>query len=182
MVNYVLYQAGWFACVLGAAWHYPLVGLSLAMLLIAIHLLLVREIAVEGPLLVLALCVGLLVEWVQFAGGTYRFTSGVIVDGWPPPWLLALWAQLATTFRFSLRHVFARPLLALLFGAAGGPLAFLAGERLGAVILLPPVAAGLVRLSICWTVAMAIFAYVLRRIGRPAAERERRDWPAISES
>jgi Protein of unknown function (DUF2878) len=53
-------------------------------------------------------------------------------------WLLVMWGQFATTFRFSLRGVMRRPLFAGLFGATGGPIAFLAGERLGAVILLPP--------------------------------------------
>jgi hypothetical protein len=44
-----------------------------------------------------------------------------------------MWAQFATTFRFSLRTMITRPIPAALFGAAGGPIAFLAGERLGAV-------------------------------------------------
>ena len=49
-------------------------------------------------------------------------------------------------------------------GAAGGPLAFLAGERLGAVALLPPVTHGLLRLSISWAIAFAIFSAVVRRL------------------
>jgi hypothetical protein len=61
------------------------------------------------------------------------------------------------------RPVITRPLRAALFGAAGGPLAFLAGERLGAVTLLPPLAYGLLRLSISWAVALVIFSAVVRR-------------------
>jgi len=30
LVNYLLYQAGWFACMLGAAWQWPLTGFGLA--------------------------------------------------------------------------------------------------------------------------------------------------------
>lgn len=167
MLNYTLYQLGWFACVLGAAWHHPFAGFVIALSLIAIHIAVVDDRWLEARLVLFAVVVGLVVERIQLAAPTYQFTSGVIVEGLPPPWLLALWAQLATTFRFSLRHVFARPLVALLFGAVGGPLAFLAGARLGAVTLVPPVGAGLLRLSICWTVAMAIFAWVQRRTQRP---------------
>jgi hypothetical protein len=87
-----------------------------------------------------------------------------VVDALPPPWLLAMWAQFATTFRFSLRPVLARPPGAALFGAVGGPLAFVAGERLGAITLLPPLTHGLLRLSISWAVALVVFSAVVRRV------------------
>ena len=70
----------------------------------------------------------------------------------------------ATTFRFSLRTVITRPIGAALFGAAGGPIAFLAGERLGAVTLLPPLTHGLLRLSISWAIALVVFSVVVRRL------------------
>jgi hypothetical protein len=52
---------------------------------------------------------------------------------------------------------------AALLGAAGGPIAFLAGERLGAVTLMPPLTHGLVRLSISWAIALVVFSAVVRR-------------------
>jgi hypothetical protein len=91
----------------------------------------------KSGLVVLATAVGAAVEVILIAAGTYRFTSGTATDALPPPWLLVMWAQFATTFRFSLRSVVTRPVLAVTLGAAGGPIAFLAGERLGAT-LLPP--------------------------------------------
>ena len=75
-----------------------------------------------------------------------------------------MWAQFATTFRFSLRSVVTRPVLAVLFGAAGGPIAFLAGERLGAVTLLPPLGQSLFRLSISWAIALVVFSAVVLRV------------------
>ena len=138
LVNYTLYQIGWFACVLGGASHRPWTGCLIAMILVGVHLALSGERSLEVRLVVLAIAVGAVVEMIQIAAGTYRFTSGTVSDALPPPWLLAMWAQFATTFRFSLRSVITRPVPAVLFGAAGGPIAFLAGERLGAVTLLPP--------------------------------------------
>ena len=134
LINYALYQLGWFACVLGGAWRRPWTGFLVAVILIGVHLALSRERSIEGRLIVLAAAVGAVVEIVQIASGTYRFTSGTVAEALPPPWLLAMWAQFATTFRFSLRSVVTRPVPAMLFGAAGGPIAFLAGERLGAVL------------------------------------------------
>jgi hypothetical protein len=49
-------------------------------------------------------------------------------------------------------------------GAAGGPIAFLAGERLGAVTLLPPLTYGLLRLSVSWAIALVVFSSVVRRV------------------
>ncbi len=164
LVNYALYQAGWFACVLGAASHRPWIGFLIAVILIGVHLTRSLERSLEVRLVVMATAVGLVVETVQIATGTYRFSSGTVNDALPPPWLLAMWAQFATTFRFSLRRVIRRPLYAALFGAAGGPIAFLAGERLGAITLLPPLMPSLLRLSINWAIALVVCAAVVRRV------------------
>ncbi|MEP6916429.1 MAG: DUF2878 domain-containing protein, partial [Acidobacteriota bacterium] len=145
LINYALYQIGWFACVLGGASHRPWTGFLVAVILIGVHLALSVDRSVEVRLVVVATAVGAVLEMMQIAAGTYRFTSGTVTDALPPLWLLAMWAQLGTTFRFSLRSVVTRPVLAALFGAAGGPIAFLASERLGAVTLLPPLASGLLR-------------------------------------
>ena len=164
LINYTLYQAGWFACVLGGASHRPWTGFLIAVILIGVHLTLSLERSLEARLVIVVTAVGAVVEIVQIAAGTYRFTSGTVNDALPPPWLLAMWAQLATTLRFCLRRVITRPVFAALFGAAGGPIAFLAGERLGAVTLLPPLTQGLLRLSISWTIALVVFSAVVRRV------------------
>ena len=164
LVNYTLYQIAWFACVLGAASQRPWTGCLIGMILVGVHLALSVERVLEVRLVGLATAVGAAVEVIQIAAGTYRFTSGTVNNALPPPWLLDMWAQFATTFRFSLRSVVTRPVLAVLFGAAGGPIAFLAGERLGAVTLLPPLAQSLLRLSISWAIALVVFSAVVVRI------------------
>ena len=164
LINYALYQTGWFACVLGASWRRPGVGLSIALVLIGAHVVLSPKRNVEVGLVLFATVVGAAVEIFQIAAGTYHFTSGTVDGVWPPPWLLVMWAQFATTFRFGLRRVIAQPLPAALFGAAGGPVAFIAGQRLGAVTLLPPVTHGLLRLSVTWGIALVVFSVVVRRV------------------
>ena len=179
LINYAIYQIGWFACVLGGASHRPWTGFSVAVVLIGVHLALSVERSVEFRLVVLATAVGAVLEMMQIAAGTYRFTSGTVINALPPPWLLAMWAQFATTFRFSLRSVITRPVPAMLFGAAGGPIAFLAGERLGAVTLLPPLAYGLLRLSVSWAIALIVFSAVVRRVAPErgtAYKRMRQEW------
>jgi len=172
-VNYVAYQAGWFAAIIGASFGYGLAGAVTAAVLIAVHLWLTRESDLELRLLVLTTLTGLAVEAWQLHAGTYRTLSAAPPSGVPPLWLLALWAQFATTFRYSLRHVLERPAAAMLFGALGGPVAFLAGERLGAVELTTPLWPGLLRLAVGWMLALAVFSWATRAVADAAPPRYR---------
>lgn len=174
-LNYVLYQAGWFACILGAAWQYEGAGVAVAVVLTATHVWLSRERGIELSLLAAATGVGFVAESVQIASGTYDAVSSVLPEGMPAAWLLALWAQFATTFRYSLSGIMTRPARAAAFGAVGGPLAFFAADRLGALALLPPVGPGLIRISLTWTIALLLFSGLTRRwssSGREAAYRQ----------
>ncbi|MEP7116934.1 MAG: DUF2878 domain-containing protein [Acidobacteriota bacterium] len=163
LVNYVLYQAGWFAAVGGAALGHGTVGALIAAALIAGHMTLARDRLEEARLLVITTLTGLAVEAWQLHAGTYVTLGGAPAGQVPPLWLLALWAQFATTFRYSLRRVLARPAASIAFGALGGPIAFIAGARLGAVTLTTPLWPGLLRLAVGWMLALALFAWATRR-------------------
>jgi non-ribosomal peptide synthetase component F len=63
--------------------------------------------------------------------------------------MVALWAMFATTLNVSLRALRARPWLAAALGAAGGPLAYYAGARLGA-LQLADFHAGLAAIAVGW--------------------------------
>ncbi len=173
LVNYAAYQVGWIAAVGGAAIGSPVAGAVVAFALTAAHVGLARERGREAALVAAAILTGLVVERLLIAEGTYRLFGGGPVDRWPPPWLVALWAQFATTWRYSLTAVFARWWMAALFGALGGPLAFVAGARVGAVALATPMTPALVRIGVAWAVALAVLALTTRRVGRgtPGAYR-----------
>jgi hypothetical protein len=70
LINYALYQSGWFACVLGGAWQRPWTGFVIAMILVGVHLALSVERSLEVRLVVLAAAVGAVVEIIQIAAGT----------------------------------------------------------------------------------------------------------------
>jgi len=164
--NYLFYQAGWFACVLGGASHRPWAGFLFATALVGAHLTWSHDRAREVRRVAVAVVVGTAVEAIQIGAGTYQFASGTVFAALPPPWLIAVWAQLATTFGFSLRTIVHRPVAAALFGAVGGPIAYVAGERFGAVTLQRPLTPGLILLSINWVAAMLVFSVVERRLSR----------------
>ena len=177
-INFVLYQTGWFCCVLGAAWQIPWLGMSIALALIGIHLWLSTDRTVQLKLLFVAAVFGLAVDSTQLWAGVFAFSSGVIVEWLPPPWMTILWMQFATTFHYSMRWLSRRYMLSACFGLAGAPLAFFAGERLGAVEFLQPRVMHYAALALLWSVAVPLLIYVadcLLARGQTAASYR---WPA----
>ncbi|MGD9903092.1 MAG: DUF2878 domain-containing protein [Vicinamibacterales bacterium] len=173
LVNAALYQAGWFTCVLGAAAGRDTVAAAAAAGLVAVHLALSDAPRRDAAELAAALGVGLVAESAQIVLGSYE-RLGTAPPTWPPPiWLLVLWAQFATTFRAGLRPIMSRVGVAALFGACGGPLAFLAGHALGAVVLSRPLASTLAGLAAGWAMALALLS-ALTRPGASMAARYRR--------
>lgn len=177
-LNYVLYQAGWLAAIGGAATGHEALGVTIAGVCLAAHLTLTREPVTEARLTLAALLVGILVESVHRASGTYQPQSTVLPTPLPALWLLVLWAQFATTFRYCLKGVLAVPWRAALFGGVGGPIGFWAASRLGALDITPPTVRGLAAIAITWTVALvALSTFVVRRhaTAHPATYRLDRD-------
>jgi hypothetical protein len=56
-----------------------------------------------------------------------------------------------------------RYLVGAVFGAVGGPLAYLAGVRLGAAILGPSQTAALIVVAIEWALAMPLLLWIARQ-------------------
>jgi len=169
LCNFVAYQLAWFAVVIGAAQGYAWAGALAALAVAAVHLALRRD-PLELKLIGLAAGIGLLVDSTLAMTGQVKFASA-----WPedfaPYWMLSLWVAFATTLNHSLRWLMQRPVAAAVAGALGGPLAYLAGAKLGALTLVTP-AITLTIIALLWTVAMVAFSMVvLRAAALPARAR-----------
>jgi hypothetical protein len=164
LVNILLYQTGWFACVLGAAHDHPWLGALGGGVLTAIHVALVCEPRRELALLLCFGVVGAALDSMHSCSGVLTFASGYVVGCLAPPWIIVLWIQFATVFRYSLRWLLGRYWLAALLGGLGGPLAFFVGERLGAVTFLPRAWVSLVVIGIVWASALPLLVW---RAGPP---------------
>jgi hypothetical protein len=121
-------------------------------------------VAIELRLLIVAVLTGTTVELLHQSLPAYEAQTTVLPSPAPPLWLLILWAQFATTFRYCLRAVLTVPWRAMLFGALGGPIAFWAASRLGALDLTPPIARGLATIGITWTLALLLFTAIVGRM------------------
>jgi hypothetical protein len=161
VLNIVLMQLNWFACVLGAAHGLPWVGVASSLALATWHLARAGDVRVEARLMAAALVLGLLIDSALAAGGFVVFVSGVVLPSLTTPWMLGLWLGFATTLNASLSWLLARPTLAILFGIVGAPVAYWCGARLGAIELGPAIQS-LIAIGIAWGVAMAVFALLAR--------------------
>jgi hypothetical protein len=163
VVNVALFQIGWFACVLGGARGMPWIGALAAALVIAWHLARATRPRQELSLVAAAAMLGLLFETLLVQSGWVRFESGVWVQGVAPYWMVALWAVFGTTLNVSLRWLRPRLGLAALMGAVGGPAAYYAGARLGA-IEFAAAGAALVAIGVGWAVLTPVLLGVARRL------------------
>lgn len=148
--NLLQFQIGWFALVLSVAAGRPMVGLTVLAVLVAIHLGFFAR-RHEWQFLAVVGLGGWIWETVVYRLGMLDFpgySPGLMVA---PVWMGALWLNFASTINHSLAWLKGRNGLASLFGAIGGPLAFLAGEKLGAVSLVYPLWSSAL-LTVGWSV------------------------------
>lgn len=161
-LNAALYQAGWVACTLGAANGLPWAGPAAAVAIIAWHLARAHRAAAELQLIAVAAVSGLVFETALLQAGWVAYPASSGAGVLAPAWMVALWALFATTFNVSLRILRERPVLAAILGAAGAPLAYYAGERLGAIDLVSP-APALAAIALGWAIATPSLMRAARR-------------------
>ena len=166
LYNIAAYQIAWFACVLGAANDLAWAGAALAIVVTALHLALATNVGAELKLIAAAAAVGLLVDSALARTGEIAWIAGIWAEGWAPYWMLALWIAFATTLNHSLRWVMSRRSVAVVLGAVGGPLAYLAGTKLGALEMPSPETA-LPLIALAWAVAMGVLSIVVTRVQPP---------------
>lgn len=154
VLNVVAFQIGWFACVLSAAQGQAWIGVLLVGMLLGLHLFLTTDRMRELRLLLSVGVVGFVVDSVQAACGIFSFGSAGAVSWMSPPWMVALWLNLATTLRFSLRWLTDRAFLAAALGAVTGPLSYYAGARLGAFTFPADLGVSMTTLAVVWAIVL----------------------------
>lgn len=154
IVNFVAFQLGWFACVLGAANDLSLWGSVVAMLLVATHVALHRPRIVDVQLVLAASLFGWTAESLQHWAGVTSFDDGGPWLWSCPLWMVMLWSLFGTTLNSSLAWLRSRRWLSALLGAVAGPIAYFGGERLGALRLAGDPVAATASVALVYSVAM----------------------------
>lgn len=163
LINFVAFQAGWFSCVLSAAYGSPWMGLIAVCVIVMSHLVSADDRVHEVQLVALAVFLGLIFDSLLVSSGWVRYPSGMVFSGIAPYWILAMWALFATTLNLSMGWLKNNRLLASFMGAVFGPLSYLAGQRLGAIELVN-FSSSMIALTVIWAVVMPILTSAASRI------------------
>jgi hypothetical protein len=163
LVNFIGFQVGWFACVLGAAHDKELLGMIIALGVVIYHIVTQGDSRKELKLVLVAIAIGLLWETWVLNLDILRYPSHSELLFWPPSWLIMMWALFATTINLSMGWLKGRWALSVLMGAVFGPLAFIGGEKLGAVVFLDSTLS-IITLSVGWGLLMPLLLWIAERI------------------
>lgn len=135
IINFMLFQLAWFACVVGASEAMPWLGVIVTIFVLVWHFYQAKKAKPEALLMFFALIIGAMFDQAMLSFHLIDYMQ----HGWStllvPVWILALWLGFVTTLNVSLRWMHGKHLIAVIFGAVGGPLAYLGAEKLGAVAL-----------------------------------------------
>jgi hypothetical protein len=80
-----------------------------------------------------------------------------------PYWIVTMWMLFGTTINLSMRWMRGKPLLASAFGLVGGPLAYLAGHKIGGIQFVDQ-AAAIAMLAVGWAVMMPLLVRLGERL------------------
>ena len=168
LVNLLSFKVGWTASVAGAAASVPALGAAAASGVVLLHLSRTKDRRAESVLLISAALIGLAWESALVAAGLIRYETGFLIPGLAPYWIVAMWVLFATTLNVGMRWLRRNPLLTAAAGAIGGPLAFFAGERMGAVSFDDPLVSFAV-IGVGWAVLLPMLVRIAARFdGHPA--------------
>ena len=157
VLNILLFQLGWFGAVYGAANQMPWLGIVVIVPILLWHLARAQHWHLELKLMLLLGAVGCVLDQTLLSLHLLSFPA----SDWPahllPAWMVALWLLFATTLNVSMRWIKGHYLIGLVFGAVGGVLAYLGGEKLGGITLHSSWT--LLAIGVNWAMAMPLAIY-----------------------
>ncbi len=144
LVNAVLFQAGWFACVFAAHQTWLL---AVPLLVLLVHFLWTSSWAAEGRLVASVMLFGCALDTFLLNLGVLDFGTDSLLL---PAWMALLWALLGSTLNHSLRWSAKPWWRASLLGAIGGSLSYLGGGKLAGVSFPHGETGTLLLLALIW--------------------------------
>jgi len=177
--NLLFFKAVWLTSLVGAGSGRPWLGAVLMAAFLAWHFSTTETRQADAGLMALAATAGFAIDTSFIHTRIFAYSEPVPFDGIAPFWILVMWMNFALTLNLSLRWLHGRRLAAMLLGAVGGPLAYLAGIKLGAAELTADPLLAAVSVGVAWAVAVPLLvtgAEMLNRltpVAVPAAAESR---------
>lgn len=155
IANGVLFQLGWFACLLGGDGY----GLLATLLLLLIHGQFVVSQQREWLGIACIVLIGLLVDNILARFMVFQFQSPLLWN--IPVWLVCIWALFASTLLHSLHWLKNHVGLSMALGAVAAPASYFAGSKMASVIMLEPVYYSLLPIALSWAILMPLFYRIM---------------------
>jgi hypothetical protein len=163
ILSFALLQAGWFACVLGAAHGHSWLGPMFVAAALVFHVRSQpRECrAREASVLALTALIGFAVDTALLRAGVMSAMGAEV----SPPWLVAMWPNFAaaTAGTGSLGSLAHRPILGAVVGAVGAPLSYAAGSGFAVIGLAQNHARALAIIGIAWAGVLPTLFWLRQR-------------------
>jgi hypothetical protein len=153
LLNALLFQLNWFACVLGGAYGEPLWALITLSLMFA-QTARGKTLRADVVLALSAAGIGLFLDSLWIFTGVLDYGSR-----FAPVWIVMMWMGAALSLNHSLAWLKPQPWLGGIMAAMVAPLCYLSGESLGAVTVDN---AGLPVVALSW---LLVFGFGLRFAG-----------------
>jgi hypothetical protein len=159
-INFIIFQACWFACVMGAAKNLGWLGPLLVLITVPLQIHLLTENH-RAEILFAIICgiSGSLLETLMIVANVYSPVDQV----WGqvcPPWMAALWFNFAMLVSISLAWLKGKYAAAAILGGLAGPVAYWGGEKLGALKVAATFNMGYMILAVMWAIALPLLVYL----------------------
>jgi len=162
LINFVLFQVGWFSSVLGAANNLPWAGPVVVAIVVGVHLLRAERASDEFALVMLCAACGAVFDSLLVISGWVAYPSGMFLNFAAPYWIVAMWLSFATTLNCSLAWMKGRPALTAGLGLVSGPLTYLGGQKLGGIEFVNAPAA-MIALAVGWAAMLPLIVKLAER-------------------
>lgn len=163
-INFITFQACWFACVVGAANNLGWLGPLLVLITVPLQIhLLTKNHRAEILFVIICGISGSLLETLMIVANVYT----PVDRGWGqicPPWMTALWFNFALLVSISLAWLKGKYAAATILGGLAGPVAYWGGEKLGALSVAATFSRGYVILAVMWAQALPLLVYLHYRL------------------
>lgn len=162
IINFILFQLVWVGFVLGAAKDFIWLGCVFLVVMLAWQLWSTRRH--DGDIIAIgaSAVAGFVLASAWSASDLIVYQNHWPLDQIAPWWIVALWISFGASFNHSLGWIQSSPYLAGALAAVGGPLSYLAAERVGAVVIHKPWIT-LTLMAIGWFVIAFVLTLIVER-------------------
>jgi hypothetical protein len=116
IINFCLFQVGWFVCILGAAWNFTYIAIAISIGILFLHLYLTDKTANDIKLSAIAATFGFIFDGIMQFNNMIIYNNPGVPYPLTPIWIVILWILFAITLNHSLAWLKGRISLAMLFG------------------------------------------------------------------